>query len=81
MNEQDKENIERFLEFAKQRRKEKRKMGVVSTNQLAQMIGVIHAESMESMYYGMRLCGLKEKDFRLREAYYREELEKIVNAE
>jgi hypothetical protein len=71
-------NIDRFLEFAKHRR-EKQHVTVVTTNQLAQMLSVIHAENMETMWYGMVQCGIKEKDFRLREDYYRKEIEKIFN--
>ena len=79
MNEPDKENFDKFLEFAKKRREERRKQVViVTTNQLAGMLGVLHAEVMESMYYSMTLCGLNEKDFRLREKYYRHELEHIL---
>ena len=80
MNEQEKAQIDKFLEFAKHRR-EKQKVAVVSTNQLAQMLGILHAENMEAMWYGMSVCGLKEKDFRLREGYYRKELEKVLQGD
>lgn len=74
----DEQNFDRFLEFARHRR-EKQKVVVVSTAQLAEMLGVIHAENMEAMYYSMRMCGINEKDWRLKEKYYRHELEKIFN--
>ena len=78
MNEQ--ENFEKFLEFAKHRR-ERQQVAVVSTNQLAQMLGILHAENMETMWYGMSVCGLKEKDFRLREGFYRKELENVLQGD
>lgn len=80
MNDEEKAQIDKFLEFAKHRR-EKKQVAVVSTNQLAQMLGILHAENMETMWYGMSVCGLKEKDFRLREGFYRKELEKVLQGE
>ena len=76
MNDEEKAKIDKFLEFAKHRR-EKQQVAVVSTNQLAQMLGILHAENMEILFYGMTLCGLKEKDWRLKEKYYRHKLEEI----
>lgn len=77
MNDEEKAKIDKFLEFAKHRRK-KQQVSVISTNQLAQMLGILHAENMEILFYGMTLCGLKEKDWRLKEKYYRQKLEEIV---
>ena len=76
MNEEEKKNIEKFLEFAKQRRK-RQQITVVSTNQLAEMLGIIHAENMKIMFYSMSVCGLKKKDWELKEKYYRHRLEDI----
>lgn len=78
MNEQEKAQIDKFLEFAKHRR-EKQQVAVVNTNQLAQMLGILHAENMEAMYYSMRMCGINEKDWQLKEKYYRHKLEQIFN--
>ena len=72
----DEQNFDRFLEYAKHRR-EKQKVAVVSTAQLAEMLGIIHAENMETMYYSMAMCGIKEKDWKLKEGYYRRKLEQI----
>lgn len=77
MNDEEKAKIDKFLEFAKHRRK-KQQVAVISTNQLAQMLGILHAENMEILFYGMTLSGLKEKDWRLKEKYYRQKLEEIV---
>ena len=75
MNDEEKAQIDRFLEFAKHRRE--KQVAVVRTNQLAQMLGILHAENMEILFYGMTLSGLKEKDWRLKEKYYRQKLEEI----
>ena len=72
----DEQNFDRFLEFAKHRR-EKQKVAVVSTAQIAETLGILHAENMETMYYSMVLCGLKNEDWKLKEKYYRHKLEEI----